>query len=274
MTSPTPPVNLKNPLIAGVLAFLMPGAGHFYQRRFFKAFAFAIGIWGSWWTGMAMSDWKALQAPEMGKTKIASALKFGGQAGVGTPALWAIYQSKRYYSRDNASPTTIPGPQDYSFVGQVNFSQPSEQKSGEIVGTLSLAPAQGDFGPAITGRLAGTLNGEPVTLQLDQNVNLDQPVRSNRQIAVTASAVSENGQYLGEVHGQIPRSLINWFACPLDQQEEADWHRDRGKYQELAMVFVWVAGLLNLLVIWDAVEGPAYGYNEENEHEKAAPPSA
>ena len=46
MTVPPLPVDLKNPVIAGVLAFLCPGAGHFYQKRFFKAFVFAIGIWG------------------------------------------------------------------------------------------------------------------------------------------------------------------------------------------------------------------------------------
>ncbi len=57
--------------------------------------------------------------------------------------------------------------------------------------------------------------------------------------------------------------------CPLDKNQEAEWHRERGKYQELSMVFVWIAGLMNLLAIWDAVEGPAYGYDDQDE--QAAP---
>jgi hypothetical protein len=32
---------------------------------------------------------------------------------------------------------------------------------------------------------------------------------------------------------------------------------------ELALVFTWIAGLLNILAVWDALEGPAYGYGDE-----------
>ncbi len=263
MTVPPVKVDLKNPILAGLLAFLCPGAGHFYQKRFFKAFVFATGIWGSWWTGMAMSDWKALQAPAIGDHRAAVMLKYGGQAGVGTPGLWALYQAHRYYSKDNISPDTISGPAEYPFTGRVELRGPDGNQAGEVTGTLSLAPAQGDFGPAITGELDGTLNGQPIKLGLGKNLRLDKPVCSDRQIPVTASAVNEKGDLVGSLQGKIPRPFLNWFACPLDQAEEAEWHRDRGKYQELAMVFVWVAGLMNLLAIWDAVEGPAYGYSDE-----------
>jgi len=271
MTVSSLKIDLRNPAIAGVLAFLFPGAGHFYQRRFFKAFVFAFGVWGSWWTGMAMSDWKALQAPARDHMATPTVLKFAGQAGVGLPSMWALYQADRYYSKDNTSPITIPGPQEYAFTGRMEVRDSSSHQSGDVTGTLSLVPAQGDFGPAISGKLTGTLDGKPLTLNLGTKVNLDQPIRSERQIAVTASAVDDKGDYLGELSGKIPRSIWNWFACPLDSQEEAEWHRDRGKYQELAMVFVWIAGLMNLLAVWDAVQGPAYGYNDE---ETPPPPAA
>lgn len=263
MTSLPLKVDLKNPVIAGLLAFLCPGAGHFYQKRFFKAFVFAIGIWGSWWTGMAMSDWKALQAPAMGDHRAAVVLKFGGQAGVGTPGLWALYQAERYYDKSNAPSSTIPHPQEYPLTGQVEFRDGDLARSGAITGTLSLAPTQGDFGPAITGQFVGTLEGEAITVELGKNISLDKPVCSDRQAPVSATVINDKGEHIGSLQGTIPRPFFNWFACPLDQDEEAEWHRDRGKYQELAMVFVWVAGLMNLLAIWDAVEGPAYGYNDE-----------
>ena len=120
MTVPTLKIDLKNPVIAGILAFLLPGAGHLYQRRFFKAFVFAIGVWGSWWTGMAMSDWKALQAPAKGHMETAPVLKFAGQAGVGLPSVWAVYQAHRFYAKENTSPITITGPQEQPFTGRVD----------------------------------------------------------------------------------------------------------------------------------------------------------
>lgn len=271
MTAPALAVNLRNPVIAGLLAFVFPGAGHFYQKRFFKAFVFAIGVWGSWFTGMAMSDWKALQAPAKGHMEMPAVLKFAGQSGVGFPSLWAVYQANRYYDKGNVTPDTIPGPQEFAFVGEAHLREPSGNQSGDVTGTLSLASTQGEFGPAISGQFSGTLAGQPMTLKLDHNVNLDKPVRSGRKLSMTASVVNDKDEYIGELKGVIPRPFLNWFACPLDQQEEADWHRERGKYQELAMVFVWVAGLMNLLAIWDAVEGPAYGYTED---EKPVTPAA
>lgn len=51
-------IDLRDPFIAGVLAWLVPGLGHFYQKRYAKAFLFFFcimsillaGIWmGSYW---------------------------------------------------------------------------------------------------------------------------------------------------------------------------------------------------------------------------------
>ena len=269
MTVPPLPVDLKNPVIAGVLAFLCPGAGHFYQKRFFKAFVFATCIWGTWWTGMAMSDWKALQAPKIErKLRLPGLLKYAGQCGVGLPSLWALWQSERYYGDGNRSINTISGPQEFAFTGQVELRQLTGNLSGPVTGTLSLVPAQNEYGPSISGQFTGTLNQQPITLMLKDNIHLDQPVRAGRQSPVAGSVTNAQGQSIGDLQGSIPRSFINWFACPLDKAEEIEWHRDLGKYQELAMVFVWVAGLMNLLAIWDAVEGPAYGI-----HDEEAPPA-
>ena len=186
----------------------------------------------------------------------------------GPKSLWALYQSERYYGEGNKSPDTIPSPQAYAFTGQVELREPTGNRSGPVTGTLSLVPAQSDFGPAISGQFTGTLNQQPITLMLKDNIHLDQPVRAGRQSPVAGSVTNAQGQSIGDLQGSIPRSFINWFACPLDKAEEIEWHRDLGKYQELAMVFVWVAGLMNLLAIWDAVEGPAYGINDDE-----APPA-
>ncbi len=53
-------VNLKSPLIAAVLAFLFPGAGHAYQGRSFKAIAYAISILGLFFGGLWIGDGKVV----------------------------------------------------------------------------------------------------------------------------------------------------------------------------------------------------------------------
>jgi len=37
-------VNLRQPLLAALLGFLLPGLGHWYQGRRFKATVFSVGI--------------------------------------------------------------------------------------------------------------------------------------------------------------------------------------------------------------------------------------
>ncbi|MFN9825440.1 MAG: hypothetical protein ACK58J_14935, partial [Planctomyces sp.] len=36
---------------------------------------------------------------------------------------------------------------------------------------------------------------------------------------------------------------------------------------DVAAVLTWIAGLLNLMAIWDAAQGPAYGYGDEDRGE-------
>ena len=55
-----PRINLKNRHLAALLAFLIPGAGHAYQGRYFKAVIYSVGILGLFFWGMAMADWKAV----------------------------------------------------------------------------------------------------------------------------------------------------------------------------------------------------------------------
>lgn len=82
------PVNLKNPILAGILAWLIPGLGHAYQGRWFKAILFAVCIHGLFWTGMAHGSWKVvwfrMDAQEYSWSYLA-------QVGVGLGALPALF---------------------------------------------------------------------------------------------------------------------------------------------------------------------------------------
>src|SRR5690606_5136904 len=114
-------INLKNPVIAGILAFLLPGAGHFYQGRMFKAVVYFVCILGLFFSGMAMADWKAVQPPPQGKGNKIAYLKYAAQLGVGLPSLYGIVQRKRYYSDQNDEFSQTPEAISAEFIGEIEL---------------------------------------------------------------------------------------------------------------------------------------------------------
>ena len=149
---------------------------------------------------------------------------------------------------------------------------------GDATGRISLAPvpagaeswgAKGEFKGTITP--AGGAPQER-TLTLGNVPRLGKPVTSDpeRGIEVDVVDASKNPpQVIGRLKGSIPRSFWNRFEAPPDDIERdldraylLELHRQLGKFHELALTFTMIAGLLNILVILDAVEGPAYGYGD------------
>lgn len=263
-------IPLKTPWLAAILTFLVPGAGQLYQGRVFKAAIYFCCILGLYFTGMRMADWKAVYihrppAHERMRGKHRT-LQFLAQAGVGLPAITALIQNKRYYSSENEATHTLTEPLAAEFVGHLQLDTDQEQR-GAVAGTIELAPAAGRFGRSIEGRFVGTFeDGSPVEVTLGEHVNLARPVEADRLRELVVSVVEEDAEgqrIVGALDGGIPRPIQNWFVVPVDTQQERELHRDLGKFHELAMVFTWVAGLLNILAIWDALEGPAYGYGDE-----------
>ena len=88
-----PPIDLKNPGLAALLAWLWPGAGHLYQGRTAKGIVFMVCILGTFLYGLYLgqgrvvyvyADWK----PEMFRWPYLC------QVGAGLPALPAIVQAR------------------------------------------------------------------------------------------------------------------------------------------------------------------------------------
>jgi len=275
---PDPRISLKRPWLAGLLAFLIPGAGHFYQKRYFKAALYGVCIWGMFLSGMVLSGWQALQSPSdegLKKARGFTLLKFGGQAGVGGPALFGLLQRQRLRSEENIPPQTLARPFSSPFEGIASFQDETGNHTGRVTGTMFLEPSEERFGKqSITGRFDGKMGEKPVQFRLSNHVQVSRPIEGNKLRAVSSGIISElNGNQadLGHVSGTIPRSFWNWFAVPMDEVEEQNLHDRLGKFYELAMVFTWIAGLLNVLAIWDAFEGPAYGYGRDEQHPEPAP---
>jgi len=97
-------LNLRDPVVASILAWLVPGAGHWYQRRRSKAVLFFVCIVGTFGYGLWLGEGRVVYAA-WGPTNEAKRLPFLCQGGVGVAAIPALYQARRFSNpqeRDNA----------------------------------------------------------------------------------------------------------------------------------------------------------------------------
>jgi hypothetical protein len=302
-----PRINLKNPNLAAVLAFLIPGAGHWYQRRFFKAAIYSVCILGTFFWGQAMAEWKGVffrwQEFEGQRFRTRDrTIGYLSQVLVGLPSLPALIQWRRVSSSDESrSALQSEIPIDTTFRGYAKVEDPSDTWEGPVTGRLQLmldeSGAQG-FGPQVRGHFRGRLEGDtPRDVEFDLGGSLSIANRVGSQTIgprvlgsgeitpslddkghakeysstrryLSCRIVVPRGQFeapVGEIEGTIPRSFWDWYQVPLEDDAVQDMNRKLGKRYEIALLFTWVAGLLNLLAIWDAYEGPAYGYGDEVE---------
>jgi hypothetical protein len=75
-----------------------------------------------------------------------------------------------------------------------------------------------------------------------------------------------------QVRGPIDnrKEFFAKFQMAPSEQELNDLQRDGDKHWDLGWVYTVIAGVLNVLVIYDAFAGPALGYGTGKEPEKAA----
>lgn len=299
-----PRIELRNPALAAALAFLFPGAGHLYQRRYFKAAVYSICILGIYFWGCSLGEAKAVHfrwqdKPDPGQPRQRT-VGYLAQVGIGIPALPAVLQTMRYESQLEAESSDRPRGEllesiDEEFTGRLNHvTLGHPEVTGRIVGELRVG-AYG-FGTEFEGRFTGaTSNGDPVefdllgtksagTLELGPRVTgLDEVTmtelvleRQEREFVPDRRRflvrVVDRSSDLGLIEGTIPRSWLNHTLAPLSQEALQHLNGKLGKQYELALVYTWIAGLLNILAVWDALQGPAYGYGDEQPDENSEDP--
>lgn len=169
-------VDLREPGWAALLAWLWPGAGHFYQRRYGKGALFMVCILAIYVFGLVIGHGHVVYASWTEKDR---RWHYLCQVGVGLPALPALLQAQRV-------------------LGQ----PPHEPLFGGF-----MAPPQ-------------------------------QPVK------------------------------------PDDEDQLALWHATLGNGFELGTLYTMIAGLLNILVIYDAFAGPVILLPEKEEPESDEPAEA
>ena len=292
-------VDLKNPAVAAVLAFLIPGAGHFYQRRYFKAGLYSVCILSAYFTGQCLGDWKTTYAQHSGGKKH---IGYFSQVMVGLPALPAIVQTVRYapspgegdmhgHRADEKARILRAETFDTEFVGRIGRVGNGTTIGGTIEGRITLAPTTAnEFGqPEARGTFQGTFtddegNTSPIELTLTDPVEIGPRIHALEDVTYQkltrtddAPLFSSTQRYLrctvvesdyNKIEGTVPRSVLDWYQVPLDNRSLQYLWGTLGKKFELALNYTWVAGLLNLLAIWDAYEGPAYGYGDEEDEDE------
>lgn len=163
-------IELKDPVVAAVLAWLVPGLGHLYQGRRAKGLLFMVCILGTFFYGLFLSDGRAVYASW---TDWDRRLPYLCQIGVGLPAMPALVQN--YLVRHDKAP----------WAGGI-------------------------------------------------------------------------------------------MAPPATQMERDDWYRELNRYFELGTVYTMIAGLLNVLAVYDAFAGPvplAERERKKREDEPAGAPT-
>lgn len=256
----------RNPVVAGVLAWLVPGAGHLYQGRIFKGVLYFVCILGLYLGGQRMGEWYVVYHATPKGQRFPISAGFAAQLGVGLPSLPALLQARRA-THDNRSTYQLTAPLDAPFRGVLEaFGPGSSEARGALAGRISLKPFD-EGGIADTrGTFTGTLDGKPVELALGGEFQLGPPIGAGfgRPLEIgVARGGAEHPMLSQVVKGTIPRAFLNAYGAPPESRSLDEVSRRLGRVFELAQVFTWVAGLLNLLAIWDCVQGPAYGFGDE-----------
>ncbi len=258
-----PRIPFKNRYLAGVLAFLFPGAGHVYQGRYFKGILCGVCVLVTFFYGMALGDWSVVYWK---KDPTNFLNPYYAQVFVGLPALPSLVQARRYESRTNVDQLKIPGPINVPFHGSLRMHD--RTADGLATGRIGLKPGNlPPEGPVVQGTFTGTVDKKEVTLKLEGIPKLGKAVSAdpNRELDIDVVDGGQPPQTIGRLHGEYPRQFWDRFEAPPDERYYLDLHGKLGKFHELAMTFTMIAGLLNILVILDAVEGPAYGYGDGGE---------
>jgi hypothetical protein len=194
-------IDLKQPLLAMLLAWLLPGAGHLYQGRRFKGVLFLVVILSVYFTGFVLG---------------------GGRV---------VYWSWK------------PGEQRWAMACQAGIGiavLPAAAQSMLLNGSGKAAVAGGFMAPP---------------------VGLNQPVDegyARDMIARTPSLTEDDFR-------RPPRQRMWEFL----RDELSIWHHDLGRWFEIGTLYTMIAGMLNMLVIYDAGFGPL-GVSSEEERRKGA----
>lgn len=264
---------LPSPILSAALTLAVPGLGHFYQGRYFKGALYSICILGTFLFGMRLGDGKVLYFDWHPERRT---WPYVCQFFAGVAAWPAILQWEFRTPADFSD--EVEQPFSSSFAGTLD--------SGTLKGTIDFKRNADQGFPSWEGNVSGTfktadgefpVRGKLTEIHIDWKVAPDAQRRLAGQFEGQVEG-SQAGLRQGWFEGSLPRSIVDSYGAPLrdkqppnrlydgDQRTDlARAHAQLGARFELGVLYTMVAGLLNVLAIWDNLEGPAYESQEEDE---------
>jgi len=201
-------VELGNRYLAALYAWLLPGAGHFYQRRYTKGALFSLTILTTYFVGFWLGDGRVVYA-SLKENDVR--WQFFVQVLVGVPTFPAVVQSLRDSEKDE--PFWIR-----------NYRYPADElRENEDV----IKPFSRITDPADLRRLG-------------------------------KRAIPDG--FMAPPHGKVSLNSPDVLSA---------WHAELGHNFDLATLYTFIAGLLNLLVIYDAFAGPAMFFEGDEDDERS-----
>jgi TM2 domain-containing membrane protein YozV len=192
------PLDLKNPGVAALLAWLIPGLGHLYQGRTLKGVLFFLTVCGLFFFGSWLGAWRVVYLRWDNDEWRFSYL---AQLGVGLPAFPAAFDA------------------------------------------LDVRPAFAKVAPPLAD-----YQSKPLTTRELQALceRLSVP-RSDSSLEMKKDLVESGARYV------------------VALEEVDDLHRKYGVTMHIAAIYTLIAGLLNILIIYDAAAGPAHFLEDQAE---------
>jgi hypothetical protein len=288
-----PRITLKNRTQAVILAIIMPGLGHFYQGRYFKGLIFSVCILGTFFFGVSMGEGRTvyLRYYQSSRDHEGFARKWNigyvSQVLVGAVAWPAIIQDQRYTNLATNTLRTFPANYQEAVTGEMICRD--AQNLPIKVPTKGMLKISHNSDLHGFEQLVFAFDGEALFPNESQPRHIEYPSldysRTENETIVYArpryhyefdisKPLDQNFNVKTIKLDGEKRAFLNWYQVPLSDSVLSEMNGRLGKFWELAMVFTWIAGLLNILAIWDAADGPAYGYGDEPEEDpnKSPPP--
>ncbi len=236
-------VELRDPWLAAFLAWLVPGLGHFYQRRWGKGGLFMTCILATFFYGLWLGGGRVVYAsfrePDL-------RISLGQQSGLYGGTRSGLFSSGARYAYLCQFWTGAP-------------ALPAIIQNIRTSGDTPKAPLWNGFmaPPMVRSQFVPR---DWVIEQQAKNPDLTAP----NQEWSDGNFFDFNNQYLVF---QPMRQGEN----PADRTDQLGyWNYQLGSYFDMGTVFTMIAGLLNILAIWDAWAGPALPPAKSDEPEKSA----
>lgn len=221
VTPPLPPIDLRDRWLAAFLAWLIPGAGHLYQRRYGKGLLFMFCILCTFYYGVFLGSSNVVYASfrKAGQQEYLqddARYAYLCQVGIGLPAAPAMIQARRMGGTNPKAPLW-----DGYMAPPVLIGQRVHNEWAERLSEISNEERIGDF----------KIEHFPEYFDKTGRIILYRRYLPTRD---SESGIDEN-------------SKANQLSM---------WHLHYSSMFDLGTVFTMIAGLLNVLVIFDAWGGP------------------